>query len=348
MKKFFNLVTDGDKAIIYLYGDISDWVENVRPADIAIALKEAEASYKEIDVRINSNGGDVYGGISIFNAFVNSPANINIYVDGIAASMASVIALCGKPVQMSKYARLMLHSVSAGCYGTKDELAKTIEELEALENTLAGMYSKRTGKTPEEIKAAYFDGKDHWLTAQEALELGFIDGIYDADPIAEASPTPETIYTIFNNRLESQIKKNQNMNLDEIKRRPRFKDCATDEAVLTVIDTLETEAAKVPSLTAELNTTKESLTAFQNKAKEEEDGRKKQLLDDAEADGRINAETRPTYQALLDKDLVNGETALKGLAPKRLVLNDLHIHTGSTQEGPWAKRQNEIRTNLKR
>ena len=51
MKKFFNLVTDGDKAIIYLYGDISDWVENVRPADTAIALKEAEASYKEIDVR---------------------------------------------------------------------------------------------------------------------------------------------------------------------------------------------------------------------------------------------------------------------------------------------------------
>jgi len=346
MKRFFNLIPSGDKATIYLYGDISDWVENVRPADIAIALKEAEAAYKDIDIRINSNGGDVYGGIAIFNTLMASSANIHIYVDGIAASMASVIALCGKPVQMSKYARLMLHSISVGCYGTKDVLQSTIQEIDTLENTLADMYSKKTGKTPEEIKSVYFDGNDHWLTAQQALELGFIDGIYDADPIAEASPTPEIIYTIFNNRLESQKKTNQNMNLEDIKKRPRFSDCATDEAVLTVIDTLETEAAKVPTLTAELNTTKESLNVFLNKAKEDADAARKKLLDDAEADGRINAETRPTYQALLDKDPVNGEAALKALAPKRHVLNDLHIHTGS-KEGPWAKRMSAIKNNLK-
>ena len=58
----------------------------------------------KVDVRINSNGGEVYSGIAIFNALKNSKADITIYVDGIAASMASVIALCGKPVQMSRYA----------------------------------------------------------------------------------------------------------------------------------------------------------------------------------------------------------------------------------------------------
>ena len=113
-----------------------------RAAAIVRELMEAEASGKRIDVRINSNGGDVYTGIAIFNALRGSKADIHIYVDGIAASMASVIALCGKPVEMSKYARLMLHSVSGGCYGNKTELRRCLEEVEALENTLCEMYAR--------------------------------------------------------------------------------------------------------------------------------------------------------------------------------------------------------------
>ena len=94
---------------------------------------EAERVSRRIHVRINSNGGEVYSGIAIFNALRHSQADIRIYVDGIAASMASVIALCGKPVEMSKYARLMLHSVSGGCYGNKQDLQRCMEEIESLE-----------------------------------------------------------------------------------------------------------------------------------------------------------------------------------------------------------------------
>lgn len=340
-KQFFNIVANGNNATIYLYGDISDWIDGVRPADVVRELKEAENAYKNIDVRINSNGGDVYAGIAIFNAFLNSKANITIYVDGIAASMASVIALCGKPVQMSKYARLMLHSVSGGCYGTKEDLATTIKEIESLENTLATMYGDKTGKTPEEIKSMFFDGKDHWLTAEEALSLGFIDGIYDADPIVEANPTPDQIYTIFNNRL-TKPQNNNSMNLDEIRKRPRFKDCATDEAVLQVIDSLETEAAKVPGLTTELATTKTSLKTFQDKAEADEEAEKTKLLDEAEDDGRINAETRPTFKALLDADKENGKSALKALTPKKKVMKDINVPVGGT-ESPWNKRMAELK-----
>lgn len=346
MKKFFNIIVDGDTATIFLYGDISDWAGNVRPADIVRELKEAETVHRNIDVRINSNGGDVYAGIAIFNAFLNSKASIRIFVDGIAASMASVIALCGKPVQMSKYARLMLHSVSGGCYGTKEELESTIKEIEALENSLAVMYSEKTGMTPEAIKETYFDGKDHWLTADEALQLGFIDGIYDADPPSKPNPTPEEIYKIFNNRLENSHKTNKQMNLDEIRKRPRFKDCATDEAVFQVIEQLETEAAKVPGLTNELNTARTSLKVFEDKAKADDEAAKKKLLDDAENDGRIDATTRPTYQALLDNDRVNGEAALKNLTPKRRVTNDLRVNPSG--ESPWNKRMAEIQNKLKK
>ncbi|WP_395263149.1 ATP-dependent Clp protease proteolytic subunit, partial [Clostridium perfringens] len=93
-----------------------------------------------------------------------SNADINIYIDGIAASMASVIALCGKHVEMSKYARLMLHSVSGGCYGNKKDMQKCIDEITSLEDTLCDMYSAKTGMSKEDIHSKYFDGEDHWLT----------------------------------------------------------------------------------------------------------------------------------------------------------------------------------------
>ena len=149
---------------------------------------------------------------------------------------------------MSKYARLMLHSVSGGCYGNKTELRRCLEEVEALENTLCEMYAPKLGTSVEEIRARYFDDADHWLKADEALALGFIDGVYDADPVPEDS-TPEQVYCIFNNRLEQPLNDTQ-MNLEEVKKRPRFKDCATDSDVFRVMDALEEEAGKVPGLTA--------------------------------------------------------------------------------------------------
>lgn len=344
-KKFFNIIASGNTATILLYGDIGDGVfADVRSGVITRELKEAEAAYKSIDVRINSNGGDVYAGIAIFNALRNSKADIRIYVDGIAASMASVIALCGKPVQMSKYARLMLHSVSGGCYGTKDELKEVVQQIESLEGTICEMYAAKTSKSADSIRNTYFDGKDHYLSADEALTLGFIDGIYDADPIPEES-TPEQIYQIFNNRLnkpQNSIK----MNIDELRKRPRFKDCATDDDVLRVVGQLEIEAAKVPGLATQVTELGGKLKVFTDKAKADEDAAKKKLLDEAEADGRINAQNRPVYQALLDKDLENGTAAINSIPKKRRVMNSLN---GGGQEpvSAWEKRQEEIRKQYK-
>ena len=91
MKKFFNMIPGEDVACILLYGDIGDY-DKVRSGDVVRELLEMEAQYKKIDVRINSNGGDVYSGIAIFNAFKNTKADITIYIDGITASIASGIA----------------------------------------------------------------------------------------------------------------------------------------------------------------------------------------------------------------------------------------------------------------
>lgn len=340
MKKFFNIIPSPDSCCILLYGDIGEY--KISSADIAGELMEAAISYQNIDIRINSMGGEVYAGIAIFNAIRQSTANITIYVDGIAASIASVIALCGKPMKMSKYARLMLHDVQGGCWGNKDALRQTIEEVITLENTLCRMYSQKCNMTEDEIRERFFDGKDHWLSADEALQLGFCDEIFDADPVP-ANSTVEQIYSTFNNRLTAQNK--TDMNLEELRKRPRFANVATDDDVIRLIDNLEQEAGQVPGLTTELTTTKAALQVFQDKAAADATAAINALVDAAVNDGRIQEPQRVTYTNLLKADRVNGEAALAALKPSKRVLQNF-----GKDDAPraWDKKMEEIRNNQKK
>ena len=342
MSKFFNIQTDSDGVgTIFLYGDIGDYYD-VQSGRVAKELMEAEKVNRRVNVRINSNGGEVYCGIAIYNALKNSKADVHIYVDGIAASMASVIALCGKPVEMSKYARLMLHSVSGGCYGNKKDMQKCIEEIESLEDSLGDIYAARLGMTKEEVKAAYFDGEDHWLTADEALRLGFVDGIYDAEPVP-ADSTPEQIYTLFNNRLSEPQNKDK-MNLEEIRKEPSFKDCKNEEEVMAKAKAYAQEAGRAGSLAEENASLKARVKEYEDKAAADEEAARKALLDAAEADGRINAETRPMYENILKASPEEGKKVLASLAPKRKVMEDIKVEPGG--ESPWNKRMREIKDKL--
>lgn len=344
MKKFFNIQTgENRESTIFLYGDIGDGYD-ASSRRIAAELLEAELNSDRINVRINSNGGDVYSGIAIFNALKNSKADIHIYVDGIAASMASVIALCGKPVEMSKYARLMLHSVSGSCYGNKKDMQKCIEEIEALEDTLSDICAGRLGMSKDAVKARYFDNEDHWLTAEEALSLGFIDGIYDADPVP-ADSTPEQIYTLFNNRL-TKPQNHNTMNLEELKKRARFKNCATDGEAFAELDKLEAEAGKAGALEKENASLKAKVKSYEDKAAADDEAERQRLLDAAEREGRINAQTRPTFENILKQDMNSGKAALEALQPKRSVMQDVRMTPSA--EGAWDKRQAEIRENRRK
>lgn len=340
MNRFFNIIPGEDTCCILLYGDIGDNYGAVTSGQITRELMAAESAYKNIDIRINSVGGEVYTGIAIFNALRASKANITLYVDGVAASMASVIALCGKPVYMSRYARLMLHSVSGGCYGNKKDLKEVLEQMESLEDTLCQMYAERLGKDTAAVKAAYFDGTDHWLTADEALSLGLIDGIYDADPVPEDS-TPEQIYAIFNNRLNEPLNISD-MNFEELKKRPQFKDCATEADVLARLDQLEATAGRADSIGKENDTLKAKLKDFEDAAEAAAAAARKALLDAAEKDGRINAETRPVYENLLKEHPDDGKKALAALPTKKMVMDTLQGGNPG-DESPWEKRQREIR-----
>lgn len=202
---FGNYIPGDDGSVsILLYGDIGEKA-GVDPETIVAQLMQLSREYSSIDVRINSNGGDVFSGFAIYNALKSCKADITIYIDGLAASMAGAIALCGKPVYMSRNARLMLHGVSVGIYGNKQEMGNIIRQINALEDSLADMLSARMRIPKEEVKLRFFDGTDHWFSAEEALQEGLIDGISELwselKGLEVNNKNPQEVYSMYYNHF---------------------------------------------------------------------------------------------------------------------------------------------------
>ena len=308
---FFNVLLprkDEDAVAILLYGQIGSGEKMVDSAAVVAELMGLADRYKNIDVRINSMGGEVYAGMAIFNALRSSDANINIYVDGVAASMAAVIALCGRPLHMSKYARLMLHQVSGGIMGTAAQIRSYADQVDALTNVLVDVVAERAGMKPDEVKTKWFDGEDHWITAQEAVNLKLADSVFDMKDgaVPTENATAEAIYE-FTNGLLSQPQNNENMAIiEELKKRSSFQNATTEEQVLAEVSRLENEAAKVPALEAENAKLKAEKAASEKAAHEA-------LVNQAVADGRIQAAQKDQYLALMAKDYEGVKAILDGM-----------------------------------
>lgn len=126
-----------------------------------------------IRVRINSNGGEVFTGIAIHNALRDHPAKIDVYVEGIAASIASVIAMAGDTITMGSGAMLMIHNPMTVALGNAEDMRKTAGMLDQVGEALTDIYEKRTGLKRQDIKDML--AAETFMTAAEAVRLGFAD-----------------------------------------------------------------------------------------------------------------------------------------------------------------------------
>lgn len=309
--KFFNTIPGDGEVAILLYGDVGDG-QKVESGRVVSELLELQARYRKIDVRINSKGGDVFSGIAIYNALKTSKADITIYVDGVAASIAGVIALCGKPLYMSPYAKLMLHSVSGGTWGNASALRRMAGVMEALQEDLARMIAARCGMEAEAVAARYFDEQDHWISAEEAVGMKLADGIYDMTAEDGNAPSSaEEAYQYFNNRLQERPQNDKEMGLiDQMKKMPSFKDANDEQDIIDKVRELENRATKADALERANKAYKEKMEAAEAKEVEA-------VLDKAVADGRISKEQLPTFKALMASDRANTEALLAGMKPSR-------------------------------
>ena len=177
--KFCNQV--GNTVELLLYGDISQtswWGDEVTPRQFAEELAGLGALDK-IVVRINSGGGDVFAAQAIGNQLEQHPAEVTAKIDGLCASAATIVAChCGKVIAAND-STYMVHPVRMGAYGyyNAEELKKYIEALDAIRESITGLYAKKTGREKDEV-AGWMD-ETKWWTAQQAKENGFIDELVD-------------------------------------------------------------------------------------------------------------------------------------------------------------------------
>ena len=138
----------------------------------------------EIHLHIHSPGGSVFDGLAIYNFLRAHKATVQVDVLGLAASMASVIAMVGDTVTMPANAYLMVHNVSGGAYGESKDMRKTADLIDQLGETIVGIYSRREAVDADTIRQLMAD--ETWITAARALELGLIDEVTDAIEAAAA------------------------------------------------------------------------------------------------------------------------------------------------------------------
>jgi ATP-dependent protease ClpP protease subunit len=171
-------------AEVLIYGDIGEswWGESVTAKQFVQELDALDVD--TLTLRINSPGGSVTEGIAIHNAIRrHKAANKIVVIDGLAASIASLIAMAGDTVQMSDNAAFMVHAPWGFAMGNSAELREYADLLDFWAEAMSASYARKTGKTKDDMLALLTDGKDHWYTAAEAKDAGFVDEVIDELPL---------------------------------------------------------------------------------------------------------------------------------------------------------------------
>lgn len=201
-KKFWNFkALDENTAELTLYGEISDiswWGDEVTPKQFKEDL-DALGDIDTLNVYINSPGGDVFAGQAIYSMLKRHKATINVYVDGLAASIASLIAMAGDKVIMPANAMMMVHNPWTFAFGNANDFRKLADDMDKIRDSMVVAYESRSALTTDEI-IELLDAET-WLSAEDCLEYGFCDEIEETKEIAACVDTK--YFSMYKNIPES-------------------------------------------------------------------------------------------------------------------------------------------------
>ncbi|MEA9907801.1 ClpP-like prohead protease/major capsid protein fusion protein [Xanthomonas campestris] len=172
-------------AEVMIYGDIGEslWCESVSPLELAEQIGQITAS--TINVRINSGGGVVADGMAIYNALNQHTARKVVFIDGQAASIASLIAMAGDEVVMYASSLMMVHAPHTIAAGNAASFRQYATALDAHAGAMLEAYATKTGKR-EDMERLLTDGADHWYTGAQAVEFGLADRVAESAATARA------------------------------------------------------------------------------------------------------------------------------------------------------------------
>lgn len=278
-----NNFSNGD-AEITIYGDIGEnwWGEGITPASVRQELNTVKGN---LTVRINSFGGSMFDGQAIYNLLKDFKNKVIVKIDGIAASSASLIAMAGDEIQMPQNAMLMIHNVWTMVAGNASDMERTAADLKAFDQLVVSVYQAKTGLENDVILDMM--NKETWLSAKEALELGFIDSILEHQEFKANAADGKYFFNGVSIPAAQAERMKQFYNF--IEREPKSMAHQQNSTAMTV-DKIK---AEYPELATQIES-----TAYQNGIEAE----RKRILD-------IDANIAPGYEDLANTAKKTGITA---------------------------------------
>lgn len=170
-------------------------------------LKNLPKNITDLSIRINSPGGSVFDGMTIYERLKGIKATKTVYVDGLCASIASVIAMAGDKIVMGAGAQFMIHLPMTGVWGNRTDFESAIEILDKIEDQMTGIYARKTGLSRAEL--AKMLAAETWMTAEEALEQGFATELSEESlPIAASAMKSPWFRKapVLTNTVETEVK----------------------------------------------------------------------------------------------------------------------------------------------
>ena len=223
LRKWYDVKAKDDSAEVHIYDVIGeDWMGGISAKQFVDDINSLNV--KQLNVHINSPGGDVFDGTAMYNALVNHKAQVTTFIDGAAISMASVVAMAGDHIVMAENAMFMIHNPWTLAMGDANEFRKTADVLDKTKLNLLAAYTKQSDAGQDTISKMM--DAETWMTGPEALENGFVDEVsspvklaaFDKRVFAEYHNTPETLIAPEIPEPNSRFKARERMKLDLIQR----------------------------------------------------------------------------------------------------------------------------------
>ncbi|MDR1371830.1 MAG: Clp protease ClpP [Dysgonamonadaceae bacterium] len=297
---------------IYLYGIIKQG-EKAAAATTARLIRESQ-NYDVLRLHINSPGGDVFAGLMLYDLMKSSKVPVDVYIEGLCASIASFIALAGRKIYIERSALMMIHAPICSVAGKADAIENAAVLLHKVEGLFEARYSERTGKTAEEVRG-WLKG-DNWFTAEEAKGAGLVDEI-TASSSASLRVSASLIKTLSSGELIKNYRAILSINnkiLEKTMGNPNVYAVALgmpgESEESSVLKKISALAQEKDSLAAAVAAGKVKVTALEKTVAEFKTARVTALVDGAIAAKKITAQERNTYLALAEKDAENVEKIL--------------------------------------
>jgi len=179
-------------ADLYIYDVIGGWF-GIPAADLVQNIGGLEVD--QINLYVNSPGGDVFDAVAVKNALARHPANVTAHVDGVAASAASFLITAADEVVMGENAELMIHDAISAKVGNAADMQETAKNLDRISQNIASMYAGKAGGSVDDWRSVM--KAETWFTAQEAVDAGLADRIAEPDKAASANMTNRFDLSVF-------------------------------------------------------------------------------------------------------------------------------------------------------